>query len=54
MSGRQPGIRWPEEPRALIVTGMADAEIVACYERGLDRDRLASGGLFPIFMIGII
>jgi hypothetical protein len=43
MSGRQPGNVWLDEPRAPIVTGMVDAEIVAYYERGLERDRSASG-----------
>ena len=43
MSRRQPGNLWLDEPRVPIVTGMVDAEIVAYYERGLERDRLASG-----------
>jgi SAM-dependent methyltransferase len=43
MSRRQPGNLWLDEPRVPIVTGMVDAEIAAYYERGLERDRLASG-----------
>jgi 2-polyprenyl-3-methyl-5-hydroxy-6-metoxy-1,4-benzoquinol methylase len=37
-------ISWLDAPRALIVPGMVDAEIIAYYEHGLERDRLASGG----------
>jgi SAM-dependent methyltransferase len=36
-------ILWPDRPRALIVLGMVDAEILAYYSHGLERDRLASG-----------
>src|ERR1700677_886079 len=35
--------RWMDASRALIVLDMVDAEIIAYYERGLERDRLASG-----------
>jgi SAM-dependent methyltransferase len=36
-------IPWPETSRSPIVLGMVDAEILAYYEHGLERDRLASG-----------
>ena len=44
-SGRERGLEipWPRTSRAPIVLGMVDAEILAYYEHGLERDRLASG-----------
>jgi SAM-dependent methyltransferase len=36
-------IEWRRCPAALIVLGMVDAEILAYYEHGQERDRLAGG-----------